>query len=176
MGDNRLSFGYNQGLPECVEAAWGCRAIITPDGAIDVVPDRTSTYGPEDAYRRLAYQLDTMVRGARWRARASELLAAGTMDPGRPGEHVLLDDGAVIIKGNTKGSFGYLYVCAYLAYQRVPEPEIPEAMRLFLAHYLRWLANDDGTHGGMHCRWDRNSLTDRADRINPGPDKWVPGS
>lgn len=175
MGNNsRLLFGYNQGLPEYVDAAWGCRAIVTQDGDVDVVWDRTSTYGSEDDYKRLAHQLDAQGRGERWRARASALLASRKIETRVDGEHVLVDDGTVIIKANTNGSGGYLYVCAYMAYQRVPEPEIPEAMRLFLAHYLRWLANDDGTHGGMHCRWDRNSLAERADRIHPGPVEWVP--
>jgi hypothetical protein len=170
MGDKpRLPFGYNQGLPEYVEAAWGCRAIVTQDGDVDVVHDRTSTYGSDDAFRRLAAHLDTMGRDERWKARASALLTSREMDTRVAGEHVLVDDGTVIIKGNTNGSGGYLYVCAYTAYQRIPEPEIPEALRPFLAHYLRWLGNDDGTHGGMHCRWDRNDLAERADRIHPGP-------
>jgi len=170
MSDPRLRFGYNQGLPEYVEAAWGCQANINPDGTIDLVSDRISTYGQGDAVKRLEARLDSLGRGERWRKRAEALLVSGIMDPKVAAEHVLVDDGVVVIKANTN-SFGHLCVCAYDAYQRVPEPEIPDGMRVFLAHYLRWLANDDGTHGGMQCRWDRADLAERADRIQPGPVK-----
>lgn len=35
--NNKLSFGYNNGVPEGTDAAWGCRAIVTQQGDVDMV-------------------------------------------------------------------------------------------------------------------------------------------
>lgn len=106
-----LTFGYNAGLPAGTATAWGCRAIIDPDGHVDVPHDRQEAVGPRtDA---LLDHLNYHVRGA-WRDRATELLRNGVMTLANPAEFVLYEDGLVMIKGNTKGSHGYLYVCAYL--------------------------------------------------------------
>jgi hypothetical protein len=108
----RLAFGYNQGLPEDVAAAWGCRAIVTQDGGVDVLWDRTSVFGPDDAVDALVNQPG--VCGVLWRERAGELLASGRMLTGEAGEHQLINDGVLVVKGNTNASGGHLYVCAYL--------------------------------------------------------------
>lgn len=112
---NHLTFGYNQGLPvPPATAAWGCRAIVDQGGNVDVVWDRTSTYGPDEAFNALAARLDAGA-GSQWRQRASELLTSGEMSTREDREHVLVNDHGIVVKGNTYGSAGYLYVCAYLA-------------------------------------------------------------
>lgn len=113
-----LRFGYNAGLPadNAAEAAWGCRAIVTQQGDVDVVPDRTSVIGDGPALDRLVITLNEAGWG--WRERASALLSSGEMHTRRAGEHVLFNNGVVVIKGNTNASAGYLYVCAYLIGER----------------------------------------------------------
>lgn len=49
--------------------------------------------------------------------------------------------------------------------QQVPPPEIPVEARPHVAAYLRWLGDDDGAHGGLFCRWDRNEMIEHADKI-----------
>lgn len=35
-----LRYGYNKGLPPGVGSAWGCRAVVNPDGSVSLVGDR----------------------------------------------------------------------------------------------------------------------------------------
>ena len=106
-----LGFGYNDGIPEGVHTAWGCRAIVTQAGYVDVVWDRTSCVGPEAERHALVEHLATVDR--QWRDDASRLLAERKIDTRKADEVVLFEDSRVIVKGNTNGSAGYLYVCAY---------------------------------------------------------------
>lgn len=50
-------------------------------------------------------------------------------------------------------------------HRRVPAPDIPEEAIPHVIAYLRWMADDDGAHGGTFCRWDRNWLGEEADRL-----------
>lgn len=106
-----LRFGYTRGLPAGTETAWGCRAVVTDDGAVHVVWGRISAVGPE-ADRLVAYLQDLPLRGD-WQDRAMGLLRAGVIDTRLDEEFVLYADDPVVIKGNTQVSGGYLYVCAY---------------------------------------------------------------
>lgn len=108
-----LKFGYNHGLPAGAETGWGCRAIVGQDGYVDVVPDRVDAVGPDGPLQELLTHLTGYVGGA-WRERASELLRTGVMNTRQAAEFVLYQDSTVLIKGNTQGSGGYLYVCAFL--------------------------------------------------------------
>lgn len=72
-----LKFGYNEGIPDGVETAWGCRAIVTQGGQVDVVWDRTDAAGPTEERAKLLAYLDEV--GFVWQDRASELLRSGLM-------------------------------------------------------------------------------------------------
>lgn len=108
----QLIFGYNKGVPDGVLIAWGCRAVITSDNQIDIVWDRTSVAGPDGDVNLLLECLDAI--GSRWQDKASQLLATGQMSTRDSCEHVLYDDGFLVVKANTNASSGYLYACAYL--------------------------------------------------------------
>jgi len=108
----RLGYGYNPGLPQDVSVAWGARAITTSTGGVDFVHDRQSAFGPRERVRKLAQVLNGGVND-RWMSAASALLDAGIMSPSSAAEFVLTRTDGVIVKGNTLGSGGYLYVCAY---------------------------------------------------------------
>jgi hypothetical protein len=56
--------------------------------------------------------------GSTWQQRAAHLLNARTMGTRVAEEFVLHEDHHVVIKGNTQGDGGYLYVCAY--------PKVPQ--------------------------------------------------
>jgi hypothetical protein len=91
-----LRYGYIRGVP---------------DDVVHMVWDRISAVGSE-ASRLIAYLHDLPLRGD-WQDRAMELLRAGVMDPRVDEEFVLYADQAVVIRGNTQASAGYLYICAY---------------------------------------------------------------
>lgn len=108
-----LKFGYKKGVPEDAKAAWGCRAIVTQDGMVDVVPDRVHLAGDDpDAQELLSYLMAKVEH--RWIERAAKLLYTGVIHTRVAGEHVLFEDDQVVVKGNTNASAGYLYVCAYM--------------------------------------------------------------
>jgi hypothetical protein len=108
-----LGFGYNQGLPEGVRAAWGARLIVDQDGHTDFLHDRVGSFGEqEDRDAVISFLNSGAMQAAR--ARASELLRSYTMLTRHAEEFVLYEDDSGVIVGNTNGSAGYLYVAAYL--------------------------------------------------------------
>ncbi|HET6285698.1 MAG TPA: hypothetical protein VFG15_02970 [Amycolatopsis sp.] len=115
LAERSLRYGYDAGLPEerhLVRAAWGARAIITETGGIDLLPDRQTAFGPTRDVDELLANLNLDIN-ARWIDRATSLLSTGEMSRKRAGEFILVADRDITVKGNTKASEGYLYVCAY---------------------------------------------------------------
>lgn len=110
MPTEKLAWGYNPGLPTDVGTAWGCRAIADRDGTVDLVHDRTDEFGPNTKQLRAALieHLPNAIDEAR------RLLLAGVMRPNTAAEFTLHEDSALVVKANTLGSYGYLYLCAYL--------------------------------------------------------------
>jgi hypothetical protein len=106
----RLCHGYNAGIPEDVEDAWGCRAIIGDDFTLDVPADRVSMVGPDAD--TLVAALDETV-GTTWQQKVTRLLQQGQMLPHVDGELIVHLDQRLIIKANTHASHGYVYLCAY---------------------------------------------------------------
>jgi hypothetical protein len=109
-----LRFGYNRGLPEGVQAAWGCRAIADESGQVDVVWDRTSTFGAEPHITMLLEHLQSLPTQGGWQDIARMLLRSGQLSTREDREVMLHEDDVVVIKANPQASHGYLYVCAYL--------------------------------------------------------------
>jgi hypothetical protein len=101
-----LTFGLHNTAPETAEAQWGGRWIF-PD---DILWDRTSWIGyGTPAGDRLKSWLNTGALGkAREAARKSGLSQSENRTV------VLYEDAAGVIKGNPNGSYGYLYVVAWL--------------------------------------------------------------
>lgn len=112
VNETTLAWGYNPGLPPGCTVAWGCRAIVTQDGAVDMLPDRQSLMGSDADKARLTAHLNE-VGMAPWKNAAARLLQLGEMRTREASEHILFDDGTVRIVGNTLASHGYLYVAAY---------------------------------------------------------------
>lgn len=105
----RLRFGYNPGLPEGCDTAWGARAITT-QRCMDFLWDRQGRFGP-----RIAELVAALNGGLLKKAqdRYRYLVSEGVIDPAIPTEVTLLDEGGVRMLGNTNGSHGYIYVCAF---------------------------------------------------------------
>lgn len=107
-----LGWGYNPGLPiDPFLAAWGCRAIVKQSGYLDIPPDRKSSLGEKTALKQLFAKLDGGLMD-KWKTRARELLSDYEMRTSESGEFTLLSEDGVVVKANTQGSYGYLYVCA----------------------------------------------------------------
>lgn len=120
-----LLFGYNQGLPvDPFAAAWGCWAEVKQTGSVVVVHDRQGSLGDKRAIKRLYAKLNGGLN-ARWKERATALLHNHDMRTNDGAEFTLLDEDGVVVKANTNGSYGYLYVCAYAP--RDPHPNEVEA-------------------------------------------------
>lgn len=105
---NRLSWGYNAGLPERFTAAWGARAIYHGDGFVDVVPDRTDRLGSETCVSLLT----TRLMDAPWREAIRDLDRKPR--PNVAEEFTVYDRRGLAVKVNTLASYGYLHVVAYL--------------------------------------------------------------
>lgn len=101
-------WGYNEGIPEGVTTAWGCRAIAKQAGAVLPDPNYFNGYGPQ------LVELTQWVKQAwkAWQAEAERLLRIGEMSGFEGQEFVLFQDERGVIKGNTRGT-SYVHVCAY---------------------------------------------------------------
>lgn len=106
----RLAWGYNPGLPEEFRAAWGARAIYSSyGGGVDLVHDRQDAIGPRDEIDELVRRLNGGVN-REWMAAVERLPLRGD----RGEEFTVYDQDGLVVKVNTNGSGGYLYVVAYL--------------------------------------------------------------
>lgn len=125
--ERSLAFGANWLVPEKVPAAWGAR-FIWPD---DMLPDRQGTFADSDDDRNALFQwlngsgvfsgfgaLGLARRNARRLADAGAITSSGT------GEVVLHDDSDGRIVADPHGSYGYLYVAAWLRGPWWDEPVI----------------------------------------------------
>lgn len=113
---DKLRFGYQAGLPGHTRAAWGAR-WIWPD---DQVWDRQDAFGSEADKAALFEWLNRTV-GVSPRVKAAAFAATGQLRPDESREVVLYRDDVGVVKANPNGSYGYLYVAAYL-YAHAPKP------------------------------------------------------
>lgn len=109
----KLGFGYNAGLPDTAVAAWGARLIVTQDGGVDFLADRTDAVG-EDAQRHdLFDMLDKRYPIKQLRADVGDRLRSGEIHTRVAEEIELYDDTDLHVVGNSNASAGYFYVTAY---------------------------------------------------------------
>ncbi len=108
----QLPYGCNRGLPDDVTVAWGAR-MIWPD---DLVWDRQGCAGGAEGELERRELLDWLGGGAgdAMRAEARGLRASGELTPGSEEIVTLYEDAAGKVVGSPQGSFGYLYVAAWL--------------------------------------------------------------
>jgi hypothetical protein len=123
-----LSFGYNQGLPTGVAAAWGARLIATQDGGLDFLGNRQSFYDGPDGDQSKGDAVGQWINGTTEETTnaldgapfkialetARDLLKSGRMSTREAQEFRLYEDETGVIVANTNASAGYLYVAAWL--------------------------------------------------------------
>lgn len=110
-----LRHGYETGVPDEVEDAWGCRGLIhrTPGGAVsrvEIPGDRVSMVGPDAD--DLVAALDEAV-GDTLAQRVARLLRVGALGCGVAAEVIVFQDERIVIKADTQGSHEHVDVCAY---------------------------------------------------------------
>jgi hypothetical protein len=106
----KLSWGLQP--PPGASVAWGARAIFK-DGGVDLLHDRQGMVGDKGAKESLAEALNGGPLGAA-REQAYTLWSQGKIRGDVAGMVTLVDDGQVVIEADTRGSYGYLYMVAYL--------------------------------------------------------------
>ncbi len=107
-----LPFGCNKALPENCRIAWGARMIF-PD---DLLPDRQGCAGGEPGGPDRSMLLDWLGSGVgdEMRENAKALAGCYQMKPDSNETFLLYEDARGVVYGSPQGSYGYLYVCAYL--------------------------------------------------------------
>jgi hypothetical protein len=142
MTDLKLGFGCTKALPEGVTTAWGAR-WIWPN---DLVWDRQDLKGPNgDALK------DWLNAGALNAARSASPV---DLDPTKDRTAVLFEDETGVIVGNPQGSYGYLYVAAWLKADVPTRPQFKKDDRVFSHYTMKWGTVEcaqntvrDATHG-----------------------------
>ena len=114
-----LDFGYAPAIERAQldrsPAIWGARAIVeNNDTGFGLVPGRNSWY-TEDLKAREALVL-ALNNGVLDACRAEFVrLRHKSWEINRvPQEYVLFEDESIVVVGNTNGSYGYLYLAAYI--------------------------------------------------------------
>jgi hypothetical protein len=123
---SELAFGLRHEIPEASPAGWGARAIqygiagVKP-GWLDFLHDRQDGFARDEKTMRMF--LD-MLNAMKINQAINKLCVAeyrkGNLQPSTGGlvvlenEKLFNEDGPLVVKADTKGSCGYVYLCAYL--------------------------------------------------------------
>jgi hypothetical protein len=104
-----LQWGLAGAVPADATSAWGCRAIVTQDGYVDVVPDRIGQQGTTLIY----HLLDTQFPMPELTGSLRRLLSSGQMSTRRRKQLELYKSAALTVVADTLASAGYCYVAAW---------------------------------------------------------------
>jgi hypothetical protein len=108
-----LGFGLRNAVPNTADAAWGARLIISMDGYVDFVHDRTDVVGSTEAKANLLALLNAKLPGRTLMNIVSDKIKAYEIDTRSEADIVLFDDGELKVVGNSNASHGYFYVAAF---------------------------------------------------------------
>jgi len=111
-----ITWGLKNSWPEGTTAVWGARAIQAEREYLpymDFLYDRQSTDGEKEPVGKL---LSLLNGGALAQAQEvySDLVAIGEIDRAEANQVTLYEDDEVKFVANTRGSYGYVYVAAWL--------------------------------------------------------------
>ena len=107
-----LEWGHNEGIPATANEAWGARLIIMGNGEVDMLPDRQSFFGKKDKVQKICDCLNSHKQ--EWLKNAKKLINEGAINSYNVVQHTIYEDDTVKLVGSTHGSYGYLYVSAWL--------------------------------------------------------------
>jgi hypothetical protein len=116
----RLKWGLAYAVPPKATGAWGCRAIISQDGHVDLVPDRTDVTGSEIILDILTREYNPSTL----REDLGAMLRAHQMLTSRRGRFTLYKSPRLTVMADTNGSGGYCYIAAWTTVQ-VSEKALP---------------------------------------------------
>jgi len=105
----RLAYGLADAVPPGATSAWGCRAIITQDGCVDLVPDRIDRQGPGT----ILDLLDAEFPPARLTGTLASLLRSGQMSTRTQQRFTLYESPTLTVAADTRASAGYCYLTAW---------------------------------------------------------------
>ena len=105
----RLQWGLADAVPPGATGAWGCRAIVTQDGYVDLVPDRMDQQGSAVIYDLLNSQFPP----ATLKDSIADLLRSGRMHTRRRERAELHNSASLTVTADTLASAGYCYVAAW---------------------------------------------------------------
>lgn len=105
----RLQWGLPDAVPLNATCVWGCRAIVTQDGYIDIVPDRVDRLGSTVIFDLLNSQFPP----AKLAESLAALLRSGQMSTRRQERFVLYESAILTVAADTLASAGYCYVAAW---------------------------------------------------------------
>lgn len=111
---NELEFGLRNEIPEGSPAGWGARAIQQND-QLDFLFDRQDLFAVNekvgqaflDMFNRSGYY-------AQLQAEYTKAFRAGKLQCDLAEVVTLIDTPVFAVKADTRGSFGYVYLCAYI--------------------------------------------------------------
>jgi hypothetical protein len=111
----QLEFGLN--LSDDIStplAVWGARAITNEQGMIDLVYNRQAWYGETEHRKKLGDLINKYLPHIQLRYK--QLLREGKVSMDKSNRVVLAEDldANLHVEGNTNGSFGYLYLVAWI--------------------------------------------------------------
>lgn len=112
----RLQYGCANADPKRpILAAWGARLLWDEvvSGQLGIVGDRVDSHGPA-AHRTDLIDVMNQWAGDKMKERISELVDTGEWTASSRQQEKLVDQDRVVIFGDPQGSWGYLYVTAFL--------------------------------------------------------------
>jgi hypothetical protein len=108
-----LGFGLRNAVPKTAEAAWGARLIISADGYVDFLANRTDVVGSTAGKAALLALLNEKLPGRALMDIVSAKIKAYEISTREEAEVVLFDADGLKVVGNSNASHGYFYVAAF---------------------------------------------------------------
>jgi hypothetical protein len=129
---SELEFGLRNEIPEDSPAGWGARAIQQSD-MLDLLFDRQDVFGVNEATGQLF--LDVFNKSGiylQMQAEYTKAFREGKLRPDQAGVVTLIDTSVLVVTADTRGSYGYVYLCAYL---KPSDDDVPFAVTRESANY-----------------------------------------
>jgi len=153
-GRKEPQWGLVSAIPDNSPAGYGARCIQS-HGAIGFVADRTGTFSYDNGHK---IALEAILNRAGFmdhiRHRYAELFEQGKFQQNSRDVETLFEDRAIIVKASTNGSFGYVYLAAWLR----PSDDVRNLIDRDHPDYEKW---DDG----LVTRWTKGHLPAIGDKI-----------
>jgi hypothetical protein len=111
---NEMTFGLVNEIPKDSPSGWGARAI-QKGSCLDIVWDRQDVFAVDEAHHNvLSLLLNRAGMFEHIQGKYAELYNSGKLQGNQAGTEVLFEDHALVVVANTNGSYGYVYLAAYL--------------------------------------------------------------